>query len=94
MKYRVTGSNRDTGARMTLEFETDSKGAAERKASQAGMNVHHVELLPGGQDDPAETSARSMKRSSSIHPILKLLLILAILAAAYYYVWPMIHGGR
>ena len=32
MRYKVIGQNRDTGARQTLEFEAESKAAAERKA--------------------------------------------------------------
>ena len=43
MKYRVIGSNKDTGARMTLEMEADSKAAAERRALQSGMYVTRVE---------------------------------------------------
>jgi len=93
MKYKVTGSNRDTGARMTLEFEADSKGAAERKAQQSGMDVNHAELVDDGGEGPMETSARGMKRSTGIHPIIKLLVIVAIIAVAYYYVWPLIRGA-
>jgi hypothetical protein len=33
MKFQVIGQNRDTGARMTLEFQAESKAAAERKAN-------------------------------------------------------------
>ena len=48
MRYNVVGQNRDTGARMTLEFEAESKAAAERKAAQAGMSVHHVTDVTNG----------------------------------------------
>lgn len=92
MKYKVTGSNRDTGARMTLEFEANSKGEAERKAQQAGMNVNHAALVDGGEDGPMETSARGMKRSTGMHPILKLLILIAIVALAYYFIWPLVRG--
>lgn len=57
MKFRVTGQNRETGARQTLEFEADSKGAAERKADKAGMSVNHAELVTEGYEPPAETSS-------------------------------------
>ena len=43
MRYFITGSNRETGDRMTLEFEAESKAAAERKAS-AGRD----QRTPGG----------------------------------------------
>ena len=48
MKFKVIGSNRDTGARMVLEFEAESKAAAERKATQSGMNVNSVQDISGG----------------------------------------------
>src|SRR5687767_9297478 len=48
MRYNVVGQNRDTGSRMSLEFEAESKAAAERKAAHAGMSVHHVTDVTDG----------------------------------------------
>jgi len=45
MKFRVTGQNRETGARQIMEFEAESKGAAERKADKVGMSVNHATLI-------------------------------------------------
>lgn len=56
MKYLVVGQNRDTGARMSLEFEAESKGAAERKAAKAGMDVHHVTEVTGSSPAAAATA--------------------------------------
>ena len=47
MKFQVIGASRDTGARMTLEFEAESKAAAERKAAQQGMEVRSVREVGG-----------------------------------------------
>src|SRR4051812_44382760 len=45
MNFRVTGQNRETGARQFMEFEAENRAAAERKASQAGMSVTHLEVI-------------------------------------------------
>jgi hypothetical protein len=46
MLYKLTGTNRDTGARMTLEFEANNRASAERKATQSGMGeVLHCEHM-------------------------------------------------
>jgi hypothetical protein len=58
MKYRITGSNRETGARMTLEFDADSKAAAERKANKSGMEVNHVQNLDQPDLEPRARSDR------------------------------------
>ena len=91
MRYFVTGSNRDTGARMTLEFEAESKAAAERKATQAGMSVHRVEDVTDGHVphalEPRDTSRRRRRRGSGL--ITKLLILAAIVAVTYYFVWPV-----
>jgi hypothetical protein len=79
MKFRVTGSNKDNGARMTLEFEADSKAAAERKAAQSGMSVNRVENLAEGyvSSDHQPTSRRGRKS--------RVFLILVILAAIFWW---------
>ena len=53
MRFRVVGANRQTNARMILEFEAESKAAAERKATQAGMSVTRVEDITDGYIAPA-----------------------------------------
>ena len=53
MKFKAIGSNRDTGARMVLEFEAESKAAAERKATQSGMNVNSVQDISDGDVEHA-----------------------------------------
>ena len=93
MKYKVAGSNRDTGARMVLEFEAESKGAAERKAAQSGMSVNRVEdITEGDLGHTGVVSGTSRRRAIGMHPILKLIILLAILAAMWFFVWPMVRA--
>jgi glycine cleavage system H lipoate-binding protein len=80
MKFRVIGSSKETGARMTLEFEALSKAAAERKAQQAGMAVNRVEIFREPEDQPSATDARP--RGSGW--FVKIVVLLAIAAAAYF----------
>jgi hypothetical protein len=91
MKYKVVGQNRDTGARMSLEFEAESKAAAERKAAGAGMSVHHVNDVTDGHtghgaSGPAEAYRGPIKQSSG--GLIKLLALLVILAVVVWYFWP------
>ena len=91
MKYKVTGVNRENGARMALEFEAESKAAAERKATQAGMSVHRVEDVTDGHVAHAmEPNHGRRGRITGMHPLLKLFILIVIFVAAYYFVWPML----
>ncbi len=90
MKYRVIGSNKDTGARMILEMEADSKAAAERKAMQAGMYVTRVEDAALVREDTASTRPVSRRRGSGGMGWLIQLIIVAAIAALAYHFWPQI----
>ena len=96
MRYNVVGQNRDTGARMTLEFEAESKAAAERKATQAGMSVHHVTDVTdghtGGGHVPGTNPAYRGPVKTRGGGLLKLVVLVVILAAAAYFFWPAIRG--
>ena len=95
MKFKAMGANRTTGARMTLEFEAESKGAAERKAHQAGMEVHRViDVTDGDMTNPPMTDVGTGGRRTGMHPVLKLVLLLIVVAIAYFVVWPMVRGRR
>lgn len=91
MQFKVVGQNRDTGARMTLEFTAESKAAAERKATQANMSVHRVIDITDG---PAGTGELSVNpdyrpvRPRSNGGIIKLIILVAIIAAIAIYYWP------
>jgi hypothetical protein len=89
MRFKVVGQNRDTGARMTLEFEAESKAAAERKATQAGMSVHHVADVTDGHASGQSVNPdyRGPVRPRS-NGMIKLLILIAILAAIAIYYWP------
>jgi hypothetical protein len=93
MKFRVVGQNRDTGARMALEFEAESKAAAERKAAQAGMSVHHVNDITdghaGGTGAGVNPAYRGPVRGARL-PLVRIVLVLVILAAVAWYFWPQI----
>lgn len=84
MKFRVTGQNRDTGARQVLEFEAESRGAAERKATQAGMNVHRVEDISDGEPVKAGITPGGSMRSRGGNGLVKLVLGVIVLAAIGY----------
>lgn len=92
MKFVVVGQNRDTGARMSLEFEAESKAAAERKAAKTGMSVHHVTDVTDGH--PATAGApravRPVRRSRGGGGLVGFLLLLLIVAAAAWYFWPQL----
>ena len=89
MKFVVVGQNRTTGARMSMEFEAESKAAAERKATQAGMSVNRVEDITDGYVAKAHEPL-PRKRKSGLGGLVKLVLFVAIVAAAAYYFWPKI----
>jgi hypothetical protein len=96
MKYKVTGQNRDTGARQTMEFEAGSKGAAERKATQAGMDVHRCEMVGEATEPEAAGKQRVTHRGeheqkSSLGKILVGVAAL-IAAAAIFLNWGTIKG--
>lgn len=95
MKYRVIGSNRDTGARMGLEFDAESKAAAERKARQSGMDVTRVEDITDAPlihtyDSGSRRPARGGAGSGGVARRLLLLIILLALIAAILHYWPSI----
>jgi hypothetical protein len=94
MRYKVTGTNRDTGARMTLEFESESKAAAERKATGAGMSVHRVEDVTDGHVahalEPRQAGSRRRRHSGGRGILSKLVILIAVAAAGYYLVWPAV----
>lgn len=96
MKYVVVGQNRDTGARMSLEFEAESKAAAERKAAQAGMSVRHITDISDGRPEEGPAGAapardyRPLRRPRG--GLFRLLLLVAIVAAVAWYFWPQIRA--
>jgi hypothetical protein len=90
MKFRVTGQNRDTGARQVLEFEAESKGAAERKALQAGMTVNRVEDISDGEPVKAGvTPGGSMRVRRGGGGMLKLLVGVILLLGIAYVLYKM-----
>jgi hypothetical protein len=86
MKFKVIGSSRETGARMTLEFEAESKAAAERKATHSGMSVNRVEDVSDGYVAHAMEARATTRRGGGGK--LKFLIFLIIVAASAWYFWP------
>src|SRR5437763_5262600 len=95
MKFRVTGCNRDSGARMTLEFEADNRAAAERKAVQSGMSVNHIQDITEHEegDEPA-ARPRSSHRGEDLggggSKLLAMLIFLIVAAGIVWFFWPKI----
>ena len=85
MRYRVIGSNRETGARMQLEFEAESKAAAERKAGLQGMSVTRVEDVTDGPGSTAHvdytTSSGPARRGGFGRVIVGLILVAIVVLA-------------
>src|SRR2546423_1599504 len=93
MKFRVTGSNRDTGARMTLEFEADNRAAAERKAVQSGMSVNHIQDITEHEEGDEPARPRSSRRGEDVgggSKLLAMLIFLIVAAGLVYFFWPKI----
>ncbi len=89
MKYRVIGSNKDTGARMILEMEADSKASAERRAMQTGMYVTRVEDASLVREDVASTRPVRRRSGGGMGWMMQIIIIAAVVAAVYYF-WPQI----
>ncbi len=56
MTYRVVGTNKKSGARMSLEIEASSEGEARSIAQGRGLSVHSVQPA-GGKSSTNEHSA-------------------------------------
>src|SRR5688500_6213666 len=93
MRFNVVGQNRDTGARMTLEFEAESKAAAERKAAQAGMTVHHVaDVTSGHAEHPGTAEGYRGPVRTRGGGMFRLVLLVIVLAAVAWFLWPQLRG--
>ena len=81
-QFRVTGSNRETGARMTLELSASSKGDAERKAAQSGMNVNHAAPIDTFEElqRPMAKNYRDAEPAGNQKKLIIVLVVLAVLA--------------
>ena len=94
MLYKITGTNHSTGARMSLEFEAESKAAAERKARGAGMDVQHVQdITDGDMSGPRMAHTHRGENSGgggAIAGLIKLIVIFAVLGVIAYFAWPKI----
>jgi hypothetical protein len=94
MKYRITGQNRQTGARMQLEFEAESKALAERKANGQGMDVHRVEDITDGAPPKAHdphARAGTMRYTSRFKFVPMVVIVVAIAAVAFYFKDSLLH---
>lgn len=89
MKFQVIGSNRETGARMMLEFEAESKAAAERKATQSGMSVNRVVDISDGYPAYADAPYPARRRSGGGGRLLSLIVLAATVVAVWHF-WPQI----
>jgi hypothetical protein len=92
MKFRVIGANRETGARMTLEFDAESKAAAERKASQSGMSVNRVEDITDGSVAHAmEPATRRRGGDGSFGLLIRFIILIGLAAAAFWWFYWRTH---
>lgn len=93
MKFKVIGSNKDTSARMVLEFEAESKAAAERKAMQQGMVVNSVQNITEGEPphatEPRRSRGSDARSKSNLFP---LLVVMVMLALVVFFFWDKIRS--
>ena len=89
MKFTVTGSSRENGARMTLEIDANSRAAAEKKAASAGMLVARVDQ--SGEDSAAPRPPVTVYKSGRAGKILPLIVLAAVAAGAWYYYTHIVH---
>lgn len=93
-KFRVTGSNKETSARMTLELVAASKGDAERKAAHAGMLVSHVAPVNETSNTVEEhrhAMAKNYRQEESGSGQKKLIIVFLVLLVVFLFtglVWP------
>jgi hypothetical protein len=100
MKFRVLGHRKSDAHRITLEFEAESKAAAERNARKQGLEVIRVELAPTDADPASPAPARpaagrvrtqppapTPHAGSGVTRLLVWLLILVAAAGAVYCFW-------
>jgi hypothetical protein len=94
MLYKVTGTNRDTGARMILECDAQNRAAAERKATQSGMGeVLHCEHV----QDPNEPQVERRTHRGEFEPqgpgrLIAWAVFLVIVVVAIVMLWPRLKG--
>jgi len=98
MKYRVSGTNHDNGARMTLEFEAESRAAAERKAIQSRMDVSHIVDITEEESADEAAAKRAAHRGDTVNDgrmarfFIGMMIVLALAAVAYFVVWPRVRA--
>jgi hypothetical protein len=94
MRFKVIGSRKETGARVQMEVEAESKAAAEKKS--LGMGVVPNSIVDISDGEPQHTGVKYEGKGgkrAGLNPLVKLILLVAILAAAWYFLWPMLRGG-
>lgn len=93
MKYRVTGSNRNTGARVIMELDANNRADAERKAAQAGMEVLHVEPIGLEVAEPVRHSSHrgEFPEESRLGKWAAVIILLVVVVVIVAYVW--MHRG-
>lgn len=94
MRFKVTGSSSDTGARVTVEVDADSKGAAQKKAEAQGVVVNHVVAVGDAPIGAGPMRNRGDSRGGNpIGTLVKLLVVAALLGVAGYFAWSYL-GAR
>jgi len=79
---------------MTLELEANNKIDAERKARSSGMDVQHIEDITPGHGEHHGSRHRGHDRGpqTGIHPVIKTLVILALVAVVAWFGWPYLRS--
>ena len=95
MKYKCVGSNRATGARVTMELDANNRAIAERKATQAGMDVLHVEQVMDetqGEQNHRATRRGEFEPESHLGRKILLFVVLAAVVIGVFMYWGKIRA--
>ncbi len=92
MLFKATGQNSQTGARMVLEIEANSKGAAEHKAEQAGMYVTHCAPADSPSERRDRRPAVEQETTRAGRKLFISIAVLLILLIAAWLLWPQLRA--
>ena len=88
MKYRILAHSKDTGQKITLELDAQSKADAERKAKPHNVNIIRIEPADPADSVPEKQWTTLQPRRSFKFPVT--LFFLLLIAGGLYYFWPVI----
>jgi hypothetical protein len=95
MRFKVVGSDRQTGARVTMEVDAANRAVAEKQAGLARVHVLHVEQVTEGTEPAVQrqTHRGEFPQESHLWRWVALGLLLVGICAAVIVFWDQIRGA-